>query len=565
MRFRFFLAVLGFFLAFGVILIQAYRIQILHGAKLREQAKGMYQRQITLVPTRGRIFDRNGEDLAITIPVDSIYARPEKIEDPVATARLLAPILDLDKSSLVEKLRGRRPFVWIKRQVVPIKSAGVRKLGQPGLGVIREARRFYPNLELGCHVLGIVGVDGEGLEGLELAYNGELRGEKSRITVERDAIGTILPRENGLIVARRNGHHLMLTIHKEIQHVAEQHLEAAVRATGSKKGMVVVLSPSTGEVLAMANVPRFNPNIYAEYHEAVRRNRCVTHPYEPGSIIKPLLVGAAIEEGVLKPMDIIFCENGSYRILDKTIHDVGRHGWLSLRKIIQRSSNIGAAKVGLSLGAEKLYSYYDRFGLGRLTGIDYPGEAPGIMRPSRMWSRLELATISFGQGISSTALQLAAAFASVANEGGLMKPYLVKEILDAEGNTVEQRRPACIGQVISPKTAQQITKMLMDVVSENGTGYRAAVDGYRVAGKTGTAQKADLRAGGYQPGRYVASFVGYVPAEDPSLCILIMLEEPQGNVLGGQVAAPVFREIARDSLGILGIYPDRRLLAMGPN
>jgi cell division protein FtsI (penicillin-binding protein 3) len=562
MRFRFFLFILGFLVAFGMIALQAYRIQIYHGIWLSQEANKLYQRQITLVPTRGSIFDRNGEDLAITIPVDSIYARPQKIEDPASTAKQLSEVLEMDRADVLEKLFMDRPFVWIKRQVVPTVSARVRNLGNPGIGVIQETRRFYPNLELACHLLGFVGVDGKGLEGLEFYYDRLLQGEESRVMVDVDAWGRTLAPRDGLIVARRDGDSLVLTVHKEIQYVAEHNLEAAVVATGSRGGMVVVLNPKTGEILAMANVPRFNPNTFRRYPQELLRNRSVTNTYEPGSTIKPFVVAAVLEEKAGEPSDVVFCENGSFRVFDQVIHDVGRHGWLSIRRIIKQSSNIGAAKLGLSLGAERLHDYFKRFGFARATGIDLPGEAVGIMRPSNMWSPVDLATISFGQGISATALQMAVAFAALGNNGRLMKPFVVKELLDASGNTVERHSPEDLGPMVSPETAHQITKMLIDVVSEGGTGSRAAIEGYEIAGKTGTSQRADLSSGGYQQGRYMASFAGYAPADDPTLCILVVLEEPQGNVLGGQIAAPVFREIAREALIILGIYPDERLLAM---
>ncbi len=562
MRFRFFLFVVAIFGLVTAILFQAYRIQVHHGEELRREVQGMYQREITLLPARGSIFDRNGDDLAISIPVDSIYARPKRVEDPVATSRKLAPLLDMDHATILNKLRQQAPFVWIKRQVVPTVSARVRALGLSGIGVLQETRRFYPNLELASHLMGFVGVDGQGMDGLEYQYDKLLRGEKSRILVDQDALGRPLASPEGLVVARRDGHHLVVTIHKEVQHIAERRLQEGVESSRSRGGMAVVMDPQTGEVLAMATVPRFNPNTYAQHPREVLRNRCITDTYEPGSAFKPFVVAAAIENRIWKPTDVFYCENGSYRVFDKVIHDVHRHGHLTLQGIIQKSSNIGAAKVGLSIGAERLYQHILGFGFGRPTGVDLPGEASGLLRPPK-WAPVELANISFGQGISVNALQLTAAFAAFGNNGRLMRPYVVREILDAQGNTVERRGPQEMGLAVSPETARQVTQMLKAVVSPEGTGAQAAIEGFEVAGKTGTAQKADLRHGGYMKGRYMASFVGFVPANDPRLCVLVVMDEPQGNIYGGQVAAPTFREIARDALGVLGVYPGERFLAKG--
>lgn len=562
MRWRFLVIVALACVGVGCVVVQAYRIQIYHGERLRTEVQRIYQREVTVLPARGSIYDRNGEDLAISIPVDSIYARPARIEDPVATAKKLAPVLDMDKDAILKKLTQDAPFVWLKRQVVPIVSHRIRALGLPGIGVVQETRRFYPNLELGAHLLGFVGVDGQGLDGLEYQYDNLLKGETSRIVVDMDALGRPLASAEGLVVARKDGSNLLLTIHKEIQHSAEKRLMEGVEAAKAKGGMVVVMDPRTGEILAMANVPRFNPNNYTQYPKEVLKNRCVTDAYEPGSSFKPFLVAAALEERLWRPGDSIYCENGAYRVHDKVIHDVHRYGTLTLTGVIQKSSNIGAAKIALSLGAERFYPYIRSFGFGRPSGVDIPGEASGVLRPPK-WAPIELANISFGQGISVTALQMANAFSALANGGRLMRPFVVKEILDARGNTVHRRGPQELGVVVSPETARQVTQMLISVVSKEGTGSQAAIEGFLVAGKTGTAQKPDLRNGGYLRGRYIASFVGFVPADDPKVCVVVAVDEPQGNIYGGQVAAPIFREIAKDVMGILGIFPEERLLAQG--
>lgn len=562
MRLRFLLLVAGMALALVGVVLQSYRIQVHHGERLRQEVQRIYQREITVLPARGSIYDRNGEDLAISIPVDSIYARPGRIEDPVGVAERLAPVLKVDKETLLKTLRQESPFVWLKRQVVPTMSARVRALGLSGVGVVQETRRFYPNLELAGHLLGFVGVDGQGLDGIEYQYDRLLRGETNRLVVDQDALGRPLASAQGLIVARKDGHNLVLTIHKEIQHATEERLQEGVEAAKAKGGMAVVMDPRTGEILAMANVPRFNPNTYQQYPRETLRNRCVTDSYEPGSAFKPILAAAVLEEKLWRPTDTVYCENGAYRVHDKVIHDVHHYGTLTLAGVIQKSSNIGAAKIGLSLGAERLYPYVRNFGFGRPSGADIPGEASGLLRAPK-WTPVELANISFGHGVSVTALQLTNAFCALANRGRLMRPFVVREILDAQGNTVERRAPQELGSVVSPETALQVTEMLVAAVSPEGTGAQAAMEGFQVAGKTGTAQKPDVRHGGYLKGKYMASFVGFVPAQDPRLCVLVVVDEPQGNVYGGQVAAPVFREIVRDSLGILGVYPEEQFLAQG--
>jgi cell division protein FtsI (penicillin-binding protein 3) len=563
-RFRFFMLLVAMFVGVGAVLAQSYRIQIQHGEGLREEARQIYHHQVTLLPARGSIFDRNGEDLAISIPVESVYARPHNITDPGETARRLAPFLERKSAEIAAELRKDRRFVWLERQVVPPVSARIQELNLAGIGVIQESRRFYPNLELACHLLGIVGVDGHGLEGLELQYDKRLYGEERRIMIDRDARGQRLAPPEGLLMVRNDGHHLILTIHRQIQHVAEQYIEEAVADTGSKSGSAVVIAPKTGEILAMANVPRFNPNTFSRYSGTTFRNRCITDVYEPGSTFKPIIISAALEAQVLDSSDIVYCENGSFRVFDRIIHDVKGHGWLTPKGILQYSSNIGAAKVGISLGAERLHRYIKAFGFGEPTGIDLPGESTGSVRPQNQWSPVDLATISFGQGISATALQMAAAFAALANDGRRMQPYVVREILDAKGHTVERRKPKDLGPAVSPATAHEVTRMLTAVVSEKGTGAKAAIEGFTVAGKTGTSQKPDLRSGGYLRNRYLASFVGFVPAYDPRMCIVVVLDEPKGTFYGSQVAAPVFQRIAQDALGILDVFPEERLLARAP-
>jgi cell division protein FtsI (penicillin-binding protein 3) len=537
----------------GGVLVQAYRIQIIQGPSLRKQAQRARKLNIVLRPTRGTVYDRNMIPLAVTYPVQSIFARPALVKDPDSTAKVLSPILEMQPARVRHALSMRSPFVWLKRQVLPPVGERIMAMELEGIGVVSENRRFYPHLQRASHLLGFVGVDNTGLEGLEYHYDAWLRGQNSQMQMEHDALGRILAPRDGRIPQRLDGYNLVLTIREDIQQILERRLEEGVKRFDARGAMGVVLRPSTGEVLAMASIPQFDPNRFWEFPRSARRNRCVTDPVEPGSTIKPFLVAAALEEGVWKPSDIFFCENGRYRIMDRLIHDVKPHGWLTLKDIVVKSSNIGAAKVGLSLGPDTIYEYLVKFGFRDETGIDLPGESGGIIRPPHQWTTVDVATISFGQGISVTPVQLASAFAALANGGQRMRPFVVREILDKDNALIKRVLPKPMGRAVSAATARAVTKMLSAAVGRGGTGWKAAISGYQVAGKTGTSQKPDLISGGYSKEGFLALFAGFVPAADPKLCILIIVDEPKKIHHGGLVAAPIFRQVASASLAKLGV------------
>jgi cell division protein FtsI (penicillin-binding protein 3) len=492
--------------------------------------------------------------MAISVESTSIGVRPGPIEDTVQAARDLSRLLELDPARTQLDLHGRRKFIWLKRRATPREVQAVRELGLPGMEFIPELSRFYPNRGLAAQVIGFTGTDGNGLEGLEFSFDKELRGGSRSLSVRRDALGQTFHAERTVDAAASGGRNLVLTIDRTIQYVAERALESAVEAAEAASGVAVVMDPRTGAVLAMANVPLFNPNAFGRFPRTAWRNRAVTDAFEPGSTMKIFSAAGAIESGGCTPDTIFFCENGKYRIGKDTVHDTRPHGWLSLRKIIKYSSNIGAVKMSEMIGPDLLHQTLRAFGFGGRSGIEFPGETPGSLSAPGRWSEIDTGAISFGHGISVSALQLAAAASAIANDGVLMKPYLVQAVTDPAGKQVETREPLEIRRVISAKTARTVRSMMRGVVAEGGTGEQAAIEGYAVCGKTGTAQKLD-ETGAYTD-QYLASFVGFLPAEAPRLTILVVIDEPAKNKhYGGVAAAPAFRRIAQETLNYLNIPP----------
>ncbi|UCD85013.1 MAG: PASTA domain-containing protein [Deltaproteobacteria bacterium] len=546
---------LFFLLCHLVILSRTFQLQVLSSETLRARAERQQRKTIALTPRRGRIFDREGQELAASVGVDSIYAQPQKILTRQAVARQLSPVLRISRKELLKRFSSERQFVWLSRRISPSQSQRIKALELNGIGFIRENKRFYPNRTLAGHLLGFAGLDSQGLEGLELKYDYLIKGESEIFVAERDARGYIISPQGGSSLRFFEGNDLYLTIHKGIQHVAEKELKKAVLETKAKSGTVIVTNPHTGEVLAMALQPEFNPNCFWRYQPSTWRNRAITDSFEPGSTFKAFLLAAAIEESIVRPDDLFYCEQGSLEIGDNIIRDPKEYGWLTLKQIIHFSSNIGAGKIGEKLGKEKFYRYITAFGFGEKTGIDLPGEISGLVRPLRSWYQMTLRTVSFGQGISLTPIQLINALGAIANGGQLMRPFVVKKVVDPRGEIIRTTQPSVMRRVISPGTARTATRILTGVTKENGTGWRAALEGYEVAGKTGTAQKADIINGGYSEDRLIGSFMGFVPAEDPKLAILVIIDEPQENANGGLVAAPVFRRVAEKALLIMGTPP----------
>lgn len=560
-RVRIYLVAAFFIAGLGIILARAYQLQVLQRDKLTAMALSDYRGVVKLPPKRGTIYDRKGHELAVTVQVESIYAHPRQVGNKIQAARALARALDAKDKTVLELLQSDKPFVWLERKAAPDKVGKVKSLNIEGVGFTAEARRYYPGREIAAHLLGFVGEDNQGLEGLEKEYDSFLKGPQYTLVQMRDALG------RPFNVSRPDAEDqkirdLVLTIDKDIQYAAEQALKKAVDETRAKSGQCIIVDPETGEILAMAVVPLFNPNVFWEYQPSHWRNRAVTDLYEPGSTIKAYLLAAGLDTGLVSPESRFFCENGEYEVGNRTIHDHDRkgHGFLTVSEIITYSSNIGAVKIGQRIGYRRFTEYLKRFGFGEKTGIDLPGEREGFIRPVKEAREIDQDTSYFGQGMTVSSLQLVMAMAAISNGGKLMRPYLVKEVRDLTGKVLEKRGPSVVRRVVSPETARRTAKVLENVVSEEGTGALAAISGYRVAGKTGTSQKVDPRTRRYSNRNYEAVFVGFAPVEHPRMAMVVVVDEPEIKKYGGLVAGPVFREVGAWTMNHMGINPDMRLV-----
>ena len=540
---------------FGIILFRLVTLQVLQAAELTARADRQHQKSVTLEGARGTVVDRHGKVLAMNVEVPSIFGVPTSLDNPANAARFLSPVLHIRREEIEKKLRQEKHFVWLARKIEPEQGHRLEQLSIDGIGMVMEGRRFYPKGPLLAHVLGFVGMDGIGLEGLERRYETQLHGEKRMTILQRDALGrTVFPKGLREQVPAA-GHALTLTIDEVIQYIAEKELEQAVDHSRAKSGTIIVLEPQSGAILAMAVSPRFDPNAVAALTADRWRNRALTDTYEPGSTMKVVVAAAALEERVMMPGSMLFGENGRMTVASTTIHDHEKLGWMTFAEMIQKSSNIGAAKTGMLLGESRLYRYLQAFGFGQRTDVDLPGEVAGLLKSPREWGRRSLASISMGQEVGVTPLQMVSAVAAIANDGVLMKPYVVSGMRDQKGQLVKETFPHVKRRVVSPATARSLTTILEGVVT-SGTGTKAAIPGFRVAGKTGTAQKVDPRTGAYSSALSVGSFVGFVPADSPRLAMIVVIDEPQGEAWGGVVAAPVFRRVGEQVLTYLGVSRD---------
>lgn len=537
---------------FGVVLFRLVSLQVLQAAELTLKADRQHQKTVSLEGARGTIVDRHGKVLAMNMDVPSVFGVPTALNSPAKTARSLSPVLRVSTHELERKLRQDRGFVWLARKLDPEQGRRLEGMPIEGIGMVMEGRRFYPKGPLLSHVLGFAGMDGEGLEGIERRYESHLRGEKRVTILQRDALGRTVFPKGRVEQVPTPGHSLVLTIDEVIQYITEKELEEAVSRVHAKSGTMIVLDPQTGALLALAVSPRFDPNAVGSIGPDRWRNRALTDAYEPGSTMKAIVAAAAVEENVMKPGTMVFGENGRMTVANTVIHDHEKMGWVTFAEVIQKSSNIGAAKTGMALGEQRLYRYLQAFGFGQRTEIDLPGEVGGLLKDFRYWGRRSLASISMGQEIGVTPIQMVSAVGAIANGGVLMKPYVVSEIRDAEGRALKQVLPQVKRRVVSEETARTITTILEGVVTD-GTGGKAAIPGFRVAGKTGTAQKIDPRTGAYSPTLFVGSFVGFAPADNPRLAMIVVIDEPHGEAWGGTVAAPVFRRVGEQVLNYLGV------------
>lgn len=545
-----------FSLMFIIIGAKSVYLQVYRGSWLSEKAASQYESFLSSSGKRGTIYDRNLRELAMSIDVTSIAAHPHQIENTRSVARSLAKILNINRKSLERKISADKKFVWIKRHVAPKEAMAVRNLKIGGIDFIPEHNRFYPNKMLASQVIGFTDIDDNGIEGIEFYYDDQLRGATYNFMVYKDALGRGFDSEKK-IAEKYAGNNLILTIDRTIQFITEKALKEAVVKFSATSGMAIVMVPHTGAILAFAHFPFFNPNAVNDFDKKLWRNRILTDPFEPGSTMKLFSAAAALESGSSSPNSIFYCENGAYKIGRHVIHDTHKHGWLSLQQIVKYSSNIGAVKFSQAAGAVYLYNILCDFGFGEKTGVDSPGETAGSLAHFKRWTKIDAGTISFGQGISVSALQLITAVAAIANNGVLMKPHIVQAITDQNGRLVKSFGPRKARRVVSKKTAKTLTRIMQTVITEGGTGVNAALEGYSVSGKTGTAQKVDEK-GGYAKEKYLSSFVGFVPSEKPEIAILVVIDEPQGSHYGGVVAAPAFKNIAHNTLDYLNIPPIKK-------
>lgn len=549
-------------LALVAIVARLSVLQVKDASALQRMAVDQRIRSITLPAPRGTIYDRDGRELAMSLPARTIYADPQLVKDPAGEARTIAAVAGLNERSvqrtLQTKTSGGRAihFVYVQRGITPEQAAALERRHLSGIGFLGDTRRYYPNGALAPQVIGFVGVDGTGLTGLEKEYQSELAGRPGREVVQVDQNGTFIPQAGGTVIPPVPGDDLVTTIDREIQFRAQQALAQAVRRNGAKSGIVLVMDPRDGDILAMADYPWFNPNDFQQANPATFTNRAVTDVYEPGSVNKVVTAAAALQDGVLTPTTRFTIPD---RILvDGTwFHDAEFHPTeqMTLADILAYSSNVGAIQVAALLGKQKFASYLYRFGFGRPTGIDFPGESPGLLPPPSTWSGTSMATIPFGQGIAVTPLQMATVYATIANGGVWVQPHLLRGMIGPTGRFQPAAAPRT-HRVVSEATARTIARMLGYAV-DVGTGTNAQIPGFWVAGKTGTANIPRPDGGGYTK-KYMASFIGFTPAGDPSIVVAAILDQPT-TVYGGIAAAPLFQQVARFALGRLHVPPAPRL------
>jgi len=547
----------------GVVLLLAwvtvgYRLTVVQALQADQFAdRGREQRlqSETLAADRGTVFDRDGRELAVMVEGVTIYANPAEVEDPEGVASLLAPIIGQNPTDVAQTLIGESSFVYVARQLPPEAAAPVQGLELPGIYFLDEPRRVYPTGSLAAHVVGFVSDgDNAGIEGIEFEYEEELAGRPGELIVERDPFGRVIPQGDHLIRPAEQGSDLVLTIKSEVQFAATQALAAALERTGAASGSVVVLDPEQGEVLAMVNLPTYDPNHRDAAEPETMRNRAVTDVFEPGSTQKLVTIAAALESDVVAPTTTFTIPN-EIEILDTVFEDVTAHpDRLTVTEIVAHSSNLGTILIGDTLGTKPLHTYMHAFGQGRRSGIDYPGEAGGVLRPPEEWCVATcLAGTSIGYHVSVTPLQMASVYGTVANDGMWVQPHLVREVVDGDGNRVPTQPLA--RRVVSEDTAAEL-RIMLEAVVERGTGGQAAVPGYRVGGKTGTTEKYLTETQEYSEDLVVASFIGMAPIDDPKVVVAVVLDSPIEDASGGSGAAPIFSEVMLAALHQMGVSPD---------
>jgi len=536
-----------FFISLLICVGRLLFIQFFRSSYLTSIARKQHNQFVELEPRRGAIYDCNLKAQAFNLSMDSLYAAPNTIKekDKENIIEKLSPILGLDRTYLRERLYRKKAFIWLARKLSPDKAEAVKALKLKGLGFMKETKRIYPNSYLASHIIGFSGMDNIGLEGIERDFNKYLKGTPGWAIFLRDARQKKLDIWEKMVLPV-DGLDLVLTIDEVIQYIAERELDKAFKTYHAKGASIVVMDPHTGRILAMASRPSYDLNDYSSVNKDSMRNRTICDLFEPGSVFKIVTASAALEEKKVTEEDKFFCENGAYKVGGHILHDHRPHGVLTFKQVIEESSNIGTVKVAQILGPDKVYEYLRAFGFGSKLGIDLSGEISGMIKQPRAWSKTSISAIPIGQEVGVTALQLASAISVIANGGQLMKPYIIDSVRDKDGRIIKKNKPVLIRKVISVDTAMRIKKILTGAVEE-GTGKMAKVSGFSAAGKTGTAQKLEPN-GTYSHSKFVASFIGFAPAEDPLLAIVVTVDEPHPYYFGGVVAAPVFQKVAGDAI-----------------
>jgi cell division protein FtsI (penicillin-binding protein 3) len=535
-----------FILALVVLLVRLGFIQIFKSSKYLSLAQNQSRAVIEMQPARGKIVDRLGRELALDVRLDSLYAVSKEIKDKERVADKLQSVLGLSRSMIRERIGRDKLFVWIARKLSMAKAEAVKKLKIDGLNFMKESLRVYPKGQTACHLIGFTDIDNNGLEGIELHYNSFLKGVPGWRLVQKDAKQRELVSKELEMVPPVDGYNIHLTIDEVIQSLTEKELARTCEKFNAKGGSIVVVEPKTGDILAMATYPLYDLNQSGKSKPEIRRNRAITDLFEPGSVFKAFTLAAIVENKTFSLDESFYCERGSWAVAGKVLHDHKGHGSLTFRQVIEKSSNIGTVKGAMRLGGDKLYKAIRDFGFGQRTGIGLAGEINGLIPHPKSWSRSSIINIPIGQGVAVTPVQLAMAVAAIANNGQLMKPRIISHIDDAQGEVIQSAQPQVVRQVISKATSLQVRTVLEGVVSR-GTGKKAAVPGFKAAGKTGTAQKI-LPNGTYSHDHFIASFVGFVPYDEPKAVIVVSIDEPRPVYYGGEVAAPAFSNLAASIL-----------------
>ena len=538
---RFMMILIGSLAIWSILVGKLYLVQVVQGEKYREIGQRQAENREPIPPIRGNIYDRHHKQLTMNIPQYSFGAHPYLIEDKTGLATQFAAIFGSSKQYYLNRLNSSQPFVWLERNGEKARATPFLDIETPGFIVKVDRERHYPYRELAAQVIGFTDVDGHGIGGIEAQFDSLLQGKPGWTILRKDGLGGEMPSPRFPLLQPKNGFDIDLTIDFEYQTILEDALRRGMTKYNAENGMAIIMNPSNGAILAMTSLPSFNPNDISRSNPKNIKNRTLSNIFEPGSTFKIVTATAALAEDVVKPSDIFYCEQGKIKIEGETIHDWKPYGWLSFEDVIVKSSNVGTIKIAEKVGARRLYTYLRKFGFGTNTGVNLAGEIPGLVRPLNEWTKISPASISIGHEISVTALQMANAFAAVANDGYLMEPYVVDKIYNQNGKIIYQSRPSVIRQVASIDVMHEVKSILEQVVLE-GTGEHARIDGIRIAGKTGTAQK--VIDGKYSDTEYVSSFIGFLPVESPELLCAVFLDSPQfGQHWGGHAAAPIVKDV----------------------